>query len=504
MKNKNLLFAALAGSLLFNACKKDVSTPPSITNLKFPYKDISLNSEQTIIVNRFKLASYVLSDILADLKTREELNQFILAKVKKTGNDESLTFRELFSNKKVKLEGVKSDFLLKFKEKFITSILENKFRHHKEFSLIKFNNETEILKYFGLQNSKAIQLNSNQTNSYNESTYLEELPIDPGFEIYFPYSENFENQNYQQKPTYAVTYNPLTNNEENEGEIFDYATGTYQYVSLIDDEFAYNVPTYIITIDDGLNYNDFAYDIPQFLNNVKYKIQLSDDDYNSITFESPQVSVTPPIENNQCLNRELRVRDGRWTLIRNGYGLFEGAIEFAVAFAADLNSVVNPNGNVNSNPLIDLKTQAWTYKKLKRKTVKKMINDENEYVNFNMNVSPWCPGNPNKMLFLYEWDKQTVFSSGAKEFSDGAAAALGLIGNEATKAAIAAVPLAPIIKVVLEGSSISRIEHYSILGSNEVYQNQRIGTAASNYPNGLFREFRAYGSSSVFVTLVID
>lgn len=264
------------------------------------------------------------------------------------------------------------------------------------------------------------------------------------------------------------------------------------------------MPTYIITIDDGLNYNDFAYDIPQFLNNVKYKIQLSDDDYNSITFESPQVSVTPPIENNQCLNRELRVKDGRWTLIRNGYGLFEGAIEFTVAFAADLNSVVNPNGNVNSNPLIDLKTQAWTYKKLKRKNVKKMINDENEYVNFNMNVSPWCPGNPNKMLFLYEWDKQTVFSSGAKEFSDGAAAALGLIGNEATKAAIAAVPLAPIIKVVLEGSSISRIEHYSILGSNEVYQNQRIGTAASNYPNGLFREFRAYGSSSVFVTLVID
>lgn len=504
MKFKNLLFAALIGGISLNACKKDVSTTSNTANSKYPLKNISLNKEEKILINRFKLASYVLSDIMSDKVTREEFNKFILAKVKKTINDEELTFREIFSNKKITLEGVKSDFLINFKNKFVKTILTNKFRHHEEFDNIKLKDETQVLKYFGLYDSKAIQLNSNEPNNYDPSTYLQELPIDPGFEIYFPYSENFENQNFQQTPTYAVTYNPLINNEENEGEIFDYATGTFQYVSLIDDDYAYGAPTYIITIDDGLNNSDFASGTPTFLTDVKYKIQLSDDEYNPITFESSQISLTPPIEVNQCVNRELRIKDGRWTLIRNGYGLFEGAIEFAAAFAADLNSVVNPNGNVNSNPLIDLKTQAWTYKKLKRKTVKKMISDPNEYVNFNMNVSPWCPGNPDKMLFLYEWDKQTVFSAGAKEFSDGAGAALGLIGNEVTKAAISAIPLAPIIKVVLEGSSISRIEHYSILGASEVYQNQRIGTAASNYPNGLFREFRAYGNSSVFVTLVID
>jgi hypothetical protein len=398
---------------------------------------------------------------------------------------------------------VNPNFLINFKYKFINTILENKFRHKEEFKNIKLKNETEILKYFGQKITNQNKLNSNGSHTLVYEPYLEELNVDPGFEIYFPYSENYQNQNYQQTPTYAVTYDPLTNNEENEGEIFDFASGKYMYVSLVDDDFAYGTPTYIITIDDGLTYDDMVYNQAQFIGDAKFKIQLSDDDYNPIIFEGPGISVSNP-PSNICSNRELRVKDGRWTLIHNGYGVFEGAIEFAVAFASDLNSVVTPIGTPDSNPLINLKTQAWTYKKLKRSKVKKMINDPYEYVNFAMNVSPWCPGDPDKMLFLYEYDKPNLFSSNSKEFSGAIAGAMSLIGSPSTKALIAAIPLAPVIKAVLEGSSVSRIEHYSIIGSDEVFQNQMMGTAAFDYPGGLFRGYRPYGNSSVFVTLVVD
>lgn len=194
------------------------------------------------------------------------------------------------------------------------------------------------------------------------------------------------------------------------------------------------------------------------------------------------------------------MRDGRWPLIHNGYGLFEGKIEFAIAFASGIKSIVTPIGTDTSNPLLNLNTEAWTYKALKRKTVKKMRDNKDEYINFAFNVSPWCPGDPDKMMFIYEYDRPT---NGATEFSNVIAGGLGLIGDSTVKAAIAALNLAPAIKVILEGKS--RIEYYGLIGSDEVYQNQRIGTDAfSDYTNGLFREFRPYGNSSVFATLVID
>jgi hypothetical protein len=223
--------------------------------------------------------------MISDLETRKKLNQFIFAKVQKTETDEELTFKEIFSNKKLTLEGVSPDFLIDFKNKFVKTILANRFRHHEEFKSISLTNENEILKYFGLKNNYSTKLNSKGTSTLTADLSLQELTIDPGFEIYFPYSENYLNQNYQQTPTYAVTYNPLTNLDENEGEIFDYTTGTYKYVSLVDDDFAYGTPTYIITIEDGLTYDDMAYNQAQFVGDAKFKIQLSDDDYNPVTFE---------------------------------------------------------------------------------------------------------------------------------------------------------------------------------------------------------------------------
>lgn len=205
--------------------------------------------------------------------------------------------------------------------------------------------------------------------------------------------------------------------------------------------------------------------------------------------------------------KTVKRKDGRWTLLSNGYGIFEGKIEFAAAVSTNVSEVNIPQQNTQSNPIIklDKTAQAWSYIKIKRKKVREMQRDLQSYVNFGMNVSPWCAQQPDKMLFLYEYDKPWLLSSNAKEFSDLLSAGIGLIGDSATRAtlsALAGAGLAPVVKAVLEGTAQSQIEHYSIIGSNEVTANQ--GVPTNGIDPSLLRGFRLYGKSSVAVSLVVD
>ena len=62
--------------------------------------------------------------------------------------------------------------------------------------------------------------------------------------------------------------------------------------------------------------------------------------------------------------------------------------------------------------------------------------------------------------------------------------------------------IAPLVKSLLEGTAKSRIEHYSIIGSNAVWTNQKVPTNRSN-PT-LLNGFRPYGTNDVMATFVID
>jgi hypothetical protein len=109
------------------------------------------------------------------------------------------------------------------------------------------------------------------------------------------------------------------------------------------------------------------------------------------------------------------------------------------------------------------------------------------------------------MLFIYEYDKPNTFSENALEWSNVITAGLGMIGDDATRAtvsALASAGLAPLVKALLEGTAKSRIEHYSIIGSNAVWANQRVPTNGTN--PSLLNGFRPYGSNDKMVTLVID
>jgi hypothetical protein len=471
--------------------------PPPPLNSKIEKKELS--EKEKIILERLKLSTNVISTVLSQKDLRIELNNFILAKVKKTGNDEELTFKEIFSGKTINLEGVKSTFFNEFRDEFIKTILSKNYRHSDEFSKYNFENIEQIMRFFG-QDKSFYQLQNNSANvkPYTYQSVYDELEFDPGFELYFPYSENFENQNYLGNPYYSLTYNPLTNDDENEGEIFDAVTGQYLHVSLIDDDFAYSTPTYIITIDDGLNYEDLTFNLNNFIKTPNYKINISDQSYNPITFQN-----TSTLTNggNVC-NTELRVKDDKWGLIQNGYGLFEGAIEFAVAVSNGVKEVSIPNQNPASNPILTLDASAFGYTKIKRKKVKQMRDNNDEFINIGLYVSKWCPGDADKMIFLYEYDKPWLLSENGKEFSEAITGTSSLIKDPVLRASVSLIPLAPVVKALLEGTAKSRIEHYSVINSNAVNNNQRLGTQGIT-PN-LLNGFRPYGKSSVFVTLVMD
>jgi hypothetical protein len=487
MKVVNFLIVIFI-SMFILSCKKGEFNLTSFS----PDRDLStLNAKEKAIVQKFEHASLVLQGVFTkhpDL--RKEFNKFIAAKLAKTETDQELTFREIFMPKKINLNGVDPDFLFRFQNAFVDAFILNEYPNHNKFD-IKFKTADDVKNYFGIKTEEPITLFSNSA----ESVSNDELLVD--FEIYFPYSENW---NPEQIVNYAISYHPLTNVEWNYGMFYD-ATGNPLYEVTVNDDFAFTTPTYIITYDDGLKIGDFLNgNSPIGTNN--YKINLSDDEYNPIVIQNSVNSPNP----SPCL-RELRVKDGRWTLLRNGYGLFEGKIEFAVAVTNNLSEVSIPNQFPNSNPIIKfgLTGQAWGYLKIRRGKVRKMIDDTSEYISFGLNVSPWCQDQPDKLMFLYEYDMPNTFSSNAKEWSQLLSASSNLVSDSTQRSQINALMsqgLTPVVQVLLEGTAQSKIEHYSIIGSNAVWNNQKIPT--NGMLPSLLNGYRPYGTNSVNVTLTVD
>ena len=134
-----------------------------------------------------------------------------------------------------------------------------------------------------------------------------------------------------------------------------------------------------------------------------------------------------------------------------------------------------------------------------------MQDSKNEYVSIGISVGPWCPGQPDKMMFLYEYDKPNMFSRNAAEWSNLLTAGVGLVGDSATRStlsSLASTGVAPLVKVLLEGTADSRIEHYGVIGSNAVWAGLRVPT--NGMDPSLLNGFRPYGKNPVMVSLVID
>lgn len=431
-----------------------------------------------------------------DGKIRNDFHHFIKAKLDKTQTEESLTIREIFNARTLTLPGVASDFLSVFKTRFVHTIASGNFSDSKYFKEDQLTSESAIAAYFDLVKKLPNAPSRGMAPVYEVDD--NGLP----YEIYYPYSENFPPD---QGGDYTITQHPLTNNDSNTGDIIDSDNGTIMEEVMVDDDYVYETPTYIATYEDGLMISDFENgNVP--VTTGKYWVQLEDDDYNPVIFQGGAIADNPPSNPapGEC-DKRLVVKDGRWTLLNNGYGIFEGKIEFAFAVTAKQPGVTIPNQDPQSNPIVNMGkvSQSWSYKKLRRRTVRRMRDNPDKYVSFGYNVSPWCPGDESKMMFLYEYDKPNFLSSHAKEFSEGFSAlvASALIKDKTTRDAVKTF-LTAILKATLEGTADSKIEHYSIIGSTEVFTNQQTPSAGT-IPT-LLNGHRIYGTNDVNVTFVID
>lgn len=492
MKTSSTLKIVLALCLMVSAaCKREfqqnsIPQPP----LEAP-KLLNEKEKETLV--KFQHASDVLQGLFsADQELRKEFNGFIQAKLAKSGTDEELTFKEIFQAKPVNLLSVKSDFLARFRNAFANTFIKKNYPNAEKYNRVSFNSVEDIAAYYD-QPKLNHKMKASEIGAANDNTQNRSIP----YEIYFPYSENWSPD---ASISYAITHNPLTTDIWNYGMFYDGA-GVPLYEVTVNDDYAFTTPTYIITYDDGLKMEDFQNaEIP--IEAGRYTINLTDDDFNPTILRRTRNNTDPTI----C-TKELRVKDGRWTQLNNGYGLFEGKIEFAVAVTMQVSSVTIPNENPASNPIIEINraAHAWGYQKIKRKKVKKMRDNENEFISFGIYVSPWCSGQPDKMIFLYEYDKPNSFSDNAAKWTGALSAAVLLIPDPATKIAATALlnnGLAPLVTAWLEGTAKSKIEHYSILGSEAVSANQRIPTAGSS--PSLLNGFRPYGTNNAMISLVID
>lgn len=476
--------------LVLLSCKKDqgkfILEPSSA-----PLKALNLKEKET--VDKLEHASWVIQGLFSsNPQLRNEFNGFITAKLAKSGTDEDLSFNEIFGARNINLAGVKPDFLKRFRDAFVGAFISGRYPNSSRYSTKTFTNVEQVAAYYDLR--KAI--NSSIGPSGTSSEYYS----GPGgipYMIYFPYSENWLSQSDM---GFAVSHHPMTTDEWNYGNSYD-ASGNLLSDVIVDDEYAYEHPTYILTYDDGLTLDDFSNgNMPIEAEN--YRITLTDEQYNSIVIQNQVVDPNP----SPCFST-LYVKDGRWTLLNNAYGIFENRIEFGVAVSRNLTEVTIPNQNPQSNPIIqiDRKAQAWGYVKIKRSKVRRMQKNENEYVGIGISVGPWCPGQPDKMMFLYEYDKPNMFSRNAAEWSNLLTAAVGLVGDSATRSTLstlASAGVAPLVKVLLEGTADSRIEHYGVIGSNAVWAGLRVPT--NGMDPSLLNGFRPYGKNSVMATLVID
>jgi hypothetical protein len=211
----------------------------------------TLNSKEKETVDKFERASWVLQGLFSsNPQLRKEFNGFIAAKLAKTGTDEDLSFKEIFNARNITLAGVKPDFLIRFRDAFVGTFISGRYPNSSKYSNNAFTNMEQVAAYYDIKTV----INNSSIGSSGTSSVYNSSPDGIPYMIYFPYSENWPSQSDM---GYAVSYHPLTTDEWNYGKSYD-ASGNLLPDVIVNDEYAYEHPTYILTYDDGLTLDDFS------------------------------------------------------------------------------------------------------------------------------------------------------------------------------------------------------------------------------------------------------
>ncbi len=218
------------------------------------------------------------------------------------------------------------------------------------------------------------------------------LTID-GAELYFPYSENFTDNvdqiNYLER--YTVSSAPIDNANENYGIVWNYDENDWDDV-LVNDDYAYTHPTFLVTIDDGPPLEEritgLSGGIP-----IKFLPDIIENDPNP----TPPPFINPtPIEGS-------RVYFGRFHLEEQADGLFDGASEIRL-----IRPSVTPTFDVNGNLLTTNVSieEYFQLPKIRRKKVKEMKRNHDVSIYVGASFSnEWKPVNASLPLVIYEYDQ---------------------------------------------------------------------------------------------------
>jgi hypothetical protein len=188
MKTKQIALAILTVAILFTACRKNEAID-KVEISKVVKRELT-KEEQTLKLKLEKSAA-IIAEVIKDKSILAELSGQLGKKLSITKNDEALTFKELFGQNNSKtIESINNTNNIKtftmdanvsnhFKAKYLEIAYNKSYPNHEKF--ISLESRSNI-----------------KTEVYND--YTEELFNIDGAEVYFPYSENFLQNNFQIDP----------------------------------------------------------------------------------------------------------------------------------------------------------------------------------------------------------------------------------------------------------------------------------------------------------------
>jgi hypothetical protein len=244
MKTNRITIAILAVAITFTACRKNEAVD-KVEISKVAKRE--LTKEEEVLKLKLEKSAAIIAEVIKDKTILAELGGQLAKKLSITKNDEALTFKQLFGQNNSKtIESTSNTANLKtftmdanvsnhFKAKYLEIAYNKSYPNHE--------------KYISLESRSNIK-----TEVYND--YTEELFDIGGGEVYFPYSENFINNQQNLNPAliFTVTSHPVDNDAENEGIVWNDITQNWDYV-LVDDNYAWTQPTLIVTINESNNIN---------------------------------------------------------------------------------------------------------------------------------------------------------------------------------------------------------------------------------------------------------
>jgi hypothetical protein len=179
----------------------------------------NLSDQELELRSKLEQTAKILTELVTDSLVVKEL-QLATNFARLNGRDEDVTFPELlYDNAEYKIE-------LKAKNRSSIGVFRDRFR---EYAKIK-----------------------SKSNNKNIDPELEAYLVANNVKIYFPYSENWEGEE-DINPT--ISFDPIDNKDENEGYIN--SKSHYKSVNsfetvLVNDEYAYKNPSFIILVCDEL------------------------------------------------------------------------------------------------------------------------------------------------------------------------------------------------------------------------------------------------------------